>query len=89
MDKNEKQIKSNAWTLHYTFGCHITARKRFRPELYQVSDDSRYSMVVFIVDKLRLVQRRYKPMTLDNAYKPWWMSENQYQKMLTRLGLPF
>jgi len=46
-------------------------------------------MVVFLTDKLRLVQRRKKPMTLDNAYKPWWMSEQQYQRMLTRLGLPF
>jgi len=89
MDKYEKQLNSFAWTTHYTLGCRITARKRFRPELHQVSADSRYSMVVFLIDKLRPVQRRYKPMTLDNAYKPWWMSESQYQKMLTRLGLPF
>ena len=89
---NNEDFKLNSnhhWWLRSNFGDPIVAYKRHRRDVYSLSADTRFAMVRAISDKLRLSQRPRKPMTLDNACQLWWMSNNQYQQMLTRLGLPF
>jgi len=65
------------------------ARKRHHCGLYRLSADSRCSMDIFLANRVSQRAKQVAKMTLYNAYRPWWMSFNQYQAMLTRLGVPF
>jgi len=88
-NRYDREFFSKAWADHYIFGNPILARKLHRRHVYSVSADCRHALDVILDDRLPRAGGKRAPMTLDNARKTWWMSENQYQQMLTRLGLPF
>jgi len=89
---NNEDFKFNSnhpWCLHSNFGDPIVAYKRHRRNVYAVSADCRHALDVILDERLPRAGGKRAPMTLDNARKTWWMSESQFQQMLTRLGLPF
>jgi len=85
----DRDYFSKAWADHYIFGRSIVACKRNRRNVYTVSADCRHALVILLDNRLPQAGGKREPMTLNNARKTWWMSENQFQQMLTRLGLPF
>lgn len=92
MKSNENPLhnySNTQWTLRYGFGLDVFARKRYATGLYQLRADFRHCAAVFCANRVQARADQLAKMTLDNAYQPWWMSQNQYQQMLTRLGMPF